>query len=352
MKKIALYISMALLAVGAFTSCTGEQAQPPVIMPEGGVGNGEWNDPMTVYQASLGSIATETKENEDGTEYSVEREQSWVTGYIVGYVDVSIANVMKEETVKFTVPATVASNIVLAAKPDETDWTKCVPVQLPSGEVRNALNLVDHPENAGALVTIYGTTGSKYCSVYGVRSVSKYKWGKKGIFTPKTIFSAPFTNTEWSGFTVDNGGEHTVWSLDYRYGLVAKGRFDNVNYALNASAISPEIFISESIVSPVLTFDWAGMYFSNVTNFKKYVIVKIRTVGEEWQDIDVPVYPTGSTWDFVNCGAIDLSAYKGSKIQFGFFYESTTSISGTLEIRNIMVLDAKQYDEVDDEDLH
>lgn len=323
------------------TACTGDYAQPPIVVPEGGIGNGEWDNPMSAYQASLGAVTY----NAQGQEVT----DNWVTGYIVGYVDVNISNVVKEETVKFDVPASVATNIVIAGDPDERDWTKVVPVQLPSGNVRNALNLSDHPENQGVQVTIYGTTGSKYCSAYGVRSVTSYKFGAKGIYTPKTIFKAPFINSDWAGFVIDNGGQSGMWSLDNRYGLVAKGRFDNVNYACKGSAISPVIDLAGA-EEPIMMFDWAGNYFTSTTNFKKYVKVCLRAPEGEWQDAEIPVWPAGNSWDFVNSGRIDLSAFKDGKVQIGIFYESTTSTSGTLELKNLQVLDAVELDNAPEEE--
>ena len=186
MRKISKYIAMAVMAVAGLTACTGDYAQPPVPVPPGGIesiGTGEWDKPMSVYQASLGAV------NDNLI------EAPWVSGYIVGWIDVDVTNVMNELSTRFTVPATVATNMVMAATPDETDWTKCISVQLPSGGVRNALNLKDHPENLHAFVTIQGTTGSKYCSVYGVRSVSAYTWEKVGIEPEKPLPPAVFRKT-------------------------------------------------------------------------------------------------------------------------------------------------------------
>lgn len=158
---------MLLLLATGLVSCNGEYEQPPVNLPEGGIGTGAWNNPMTAYQAVLGSVNDSIAE-------------PWVTGYIVGWIDVDISNVMKAEVAMTTVPATVKTNILIASDPHETDWEKMATVQLPSGAVRNALNLGDHPENLGVQVTIKGTTGSKYCGAYGVRSVSDYNFGAVG----------------------------------------------------------------------------------------------------------------------------------------------------------------------------
>lgn len=338
MKKLT-YILAVVLGLAGMTSCTGEQAQPPVHIPEGGIGNGTWNSPMTCYQASLGSIANDTIIGEDGAKIISQRETSWVTGYIVGYMEGTVLN---ETNAKFGSSASVSTNIMMASSPDETDWKKCVPVKLPSG-VRDALNVCSHPENVGALVTVYGITGQKYFSAYGVRDVSDYKWGDKGKFTPKTIFKATFINLDWAGFVAEDNGNTGMWTLDNRYGLVGKGRFNNVNTACSGSVISPEIFLGTAEI-PVLMFEWAGNYFSNVSNFNKYVKICLRTPGGEWTEAEVPTYPNGSSWDFVSSGQIDLSPYKGGRVQVGIFYESTTSVSGTLELRNLQILDAKQFE--------
>ena len=50
-------------------------------------------------------------------------------------------------------------------------------------------------------------------------------------------------------------------------------------------------------------------------------------------------YMTGSDWNFVNSGEINLSSYVGKKIQFGFKYISTTTDAPTWEVKNILILD-------------
>jgi hypothetical protein len=49
----------------------------------------------------------------------------------------------------------------------------CVPVQLPSGTIRSALNLVDNPGNYGKKITVNATL-SAYFSRVGLRSVTEY----------------------------------------------------------------------------------------------------------------------------------------------------------------------------------
>ena len=100
-KNIKNIIAMMLVAMVGLTSCDYEYAQPPVNVPEGGIGTGAWDNPMTAYQCLIGSV------NEDYPE-------PWVTGYIVGVVNVDISNVISEQCAQFEGPFTVATNLIIA----------------------------------------------------------------------------------------------------------------------------------------------------------------------------------------------------------------------------------------------
>ena len=91
----------------------------------------------------------------------------WVKGYIVGSANGSLSKT------EFGASEAVASNIILADDASCTDVEACIPVQLPTGAVRSALNLLDNPDNLGKAVTIFGSA-EKYFSVAGVKNVSEY----------------------------------------------------------------------------------------------------------------------------------------------------------------------------------
>ena len=65
----------------------------------------------------------------------------------------------------------VKSNMLIAPSASETDLSKCMPVQLPSGEVRNGLNLQDNPGNIKKEVLLYGNI-EKYFGAPGVKAVT------------------------------------------------------------------------------------------------------------------------------------------------------------------------------------
>lgn len=110
---------------------------------------------------------------------------AWVEGFIVGYAKQSLDNAVLGsigEDVQ-------ASNILIAASASETDVTKCVPVQLPSGAVRTALNLKDNPENLGKPVTLLGSLEA-YFGTCGIKETSEYVLDGK---EPVDISNAPET---------------------------------------------------------------------------------------------------------------------------------------------------------------
>ena len=337
MKNIKIILSMLVLMTLGLGACNDELAQPPVIIPEGGIGTGAWDNPMTVYQVGLGSI----NEKLGST--------VWVKGYIVGFVDTNIGNVLKDETAAFSVPATVKTNILIAATPDERDWTKCVPVQLPSGDVRNALNLGDHPDNQGKEVCLYGQTGSKYCSAYGVRSVSDFNWGAVGI-EPDPNLVLPVGSrairdlnfmSGMQGFTFDQGNPSTegfeTWKLSDKYGFVATAGKSGSAVTTDAIAVSEEIDLT--VWGDIrMNIHSAANYFNNAETFNNMCQVLVREAGTaEWEAQTLPISPAGNSWTFSDSGYINLDKYAGKKIQIAFRYTSTESLSGTWEIDKMQI---------------
>lgn len=338
---------MLFLGLLALTACNDELAQPPVVLPEGGIGSGAWNNPMTAYQASLGAT--------NDTLASV-----WVKGYIVGYINTASSNTLSAATATFTVPATVKTNLLIAGNPNEKDWQKCVTVQLPSGAVRNALNLGDVPANLGKLVCIKGTTGDKYCGAYGVRSVSAYNFGEVGVEdgsdkpqppTPPVVtgdiiyqgLAATDTVINW---TYDNvtltDGLTYIWkwkAYNNAYYLNASGYLNSAGHDAESYAISPVIDLT-NYKSATFEFDHAAKF---QTTIKELCWPVIREEGKtEWIKLTILEWPGTTSWTFVSSGAMDISAFAGKKVQIGFRYGSSTAGADTWEIKNVKVTGVKK----------
>ncbi len=97
-----------------------------------------------------------------------------VTGYIVGAMN-STGYVPEFGT------TTVNTNILLSDNADETDIANCIIVQLPKGNIRNELNLVDHADYYKKQVKITGSI-EKYFQQAGLKNPTAYEFtGTTGI---------------------------------------------------------------------------------------------------------------------------------------------------------------------------
>lgn len=153
--------------------------------PSPGEGDGTQAKPYTVAQVialgSPGSIA-------------------WVEGYIVGWVDGADITAGSH----FEVPSTSASNVLIAATPDEKDYAKCVPVQLVSGtDIRSKVNLKDNPGNLGKKLKIEGSLEA-YFRQPGIKAPTAFELsGTTGGDTPDT----PTPGAGAPDFNTMNNGE-------------------------------------------------------------------------------------------------------------------------------------------------
>ena len=92
----------------------------------------------------------------------------WVYGYIVGG-DLSTAGT----TVK-TDKLSKNTHLALATRSSVTAKASCIAVELPKGAVRDALNLVDHPDLIGTRVYVKGNLVTSYFGTTGLKSTSDY----------------------------------------------------------------------------------------------------------------------------------------------------------------------------------
>lgn len=108
----------------------------------------------------------------------------YVSGYVVGYVE---GNAYNGTTVVFGTPdlekGEVQTEILITDNPQENDYTKCVPVQLPKGEFRDKLDLFT---NKGAILgqklVVKGSI-EKYFGVCGLKSPTYASWANGTIGT-------------------------------------------------------------------------------------------------------------------------------------------------------------------------
>lgn len=92
----------------------------------------------------------------------------WVYGYIVGGDLTSAGNTVKTSGVSKN------THIALADRSSVTSKSSCLAVELPKGKVRDALNLVDHPDLVGCRVYVKGTLVESYFSTNGMKGTNDF----------------------------------------------------------------------------------------------------------------------------------------------------------------------------------
>ena len=91
----------------------------------------------------------------------------WLCGYIVG-------GDLTSSKASFSAPFSSRTNLVLGPRSSTVDRDACLSVQLPAGDLRDALNLVDNPDLLGVKVFLRGDIVDSYYGMTGVKNISEY----------------------------------------------------------------------------------------------------------------------------------------------------------------------------------
>lgn len=263
-----------------------------------------------------------------GTDANVANK--WVKGYIVGWVDNSGGqNFADEKNSIFTVPATVATNILLATTPDVKDYSKCCVVNLPNtNDIRKTLNLVDNPGNLGRPVAVKGTI-RKYFNIPGVRDLTEINFeggstgggDEPGGDTPVTgtttadlntleAKSSYGTYTTTAGWVLTNCAVQSGGDVDNNPVFKFIGSADTRAACLNGKKSTPGKITSPTLAGGIksLTFKYGFAFSDTKCKFTINIIqsgtvkatktvtidkiTKLEAVDFSWTDINV-------TGDFV-----------------------------------------------------
>lgn len=92
----------------------------------------------------------------------------WVYGYIAG-------GDCSSRSCSFTPPFTSNTNLLLAPDRNSADKDACLAVQLRQGAIRDAINLVEHPELLGRMVYLKGDLVEKYYGIPGLQNLDSYR---------------------------------------------------------------------------------------------------------------------------------------------------------------------------------
>lgn len=187
---------------------------------------------------------------------------------------------------------------------------------------------------------------------YGVNTTNPGTGGNEGggenTGTEKTIFSANF-DTDAEGFEFKNvtlsGSLSYVWKQDSYNGrgyLKASAFANSKSNASEAWAVSPAINLKDS-KKATLSFRHAiNKIAPGVPSEMCTVWASTDYTGDvktaTWTQINVPSYPEGTSWSFIDAGTMDISAFCGNeKVYIAFKYASTDEASGTWEVDEFCV---------------
>ena len=268
MKKYIFSVLMAAMAAFTFSSC--EDVPEPYTLPT------QPDAPTTPEVATQGTEAspytvTDAKTVKTGT-------GKYIKGYIVGYVPDKALNeaIFGDASSAETAP----TNILLAAKADEKEVNNCMPIQLPAGDLRTALNLKDNPGNlkkeliiCGNIETYFGATGLKsatYAKING-KEIGK----KPGDTTP---------GTDLKGEAKGDGSEanpfNSVAAQKYTAALEA-GKATDKEFYIKGKVQS----IKEQFSTP---YGNGSFYIADDANSTQFYIFRIYYFGgEKWKEGDM-----------------------------------------------------------------
>ena len=261
----------------------------------------------------------------------------WVKGYIVGWIDGKTL----ADGAKFNADGvTVSSNVMLADAADAATTAKIIPVQLPSGEIRKAVNLQDNPANykkevllKGNLVAYFGVPSLKEVSA-AVIDGKEYPMG--GDDQP-------------SGDVVTSLDENFDASTDIPAGWFQKQAagnkawyvpsFNGNNYAAMTGfkgtapfdqwLLSPAIDM-DKVSDKTLTFDTqVNGYGATTTTLKVYIVTDPANLATatELKATFATAPAAGADGktkysEWVKSGNVDLAKYKG-KVYIAFRYQAS-----------------------------
>ena len=272
---------------------------------------------------------------------------AWVRGYIVGCVKPDLSSVASNDDISWEGPYRLATNVLIADAPDVKDISRCVFVNLPSGKpLRTEVNLVDHPENIGKVLTVKGKLRT-YFQQAGLRDSG----GTQNDFIlegyvpptppePEGIFSESFFNGQGS-FTIQDvvmpDDLTYIWAHNSTYQCMKASAYKDYAHEAESWLISPAIEIPlMNIIT--LTFEQAVNYASPEGRLS--IMVTTDFTGDvtqtEWTEVQLDSWPTGDNWDFITSSG-NLSDYMGQTIVFAFKYTSNENASATWEVKNIVI---------------
>jgi len=278
---------------------------------------------------------------------------------------------------RLIIAAFAAAVLAFACKPDDPDPAIYVDSQIMTFELAGGTQQVNLTCNGAwtatsdSWLTVSPSSGTKSSTAVSVGITAAANTGKDRTGTvtfthsagksvsvnitqlgripenelPDNILEVNFKNGTLNSFTTDNkvlpSALKFIWEATTNYGAKATAYLDGTDYAAEGWLISPEIDLTNRTVA-YLSFSHVGRYSNNMeADFNVYIT---KDDGNVWTKLTIPNYPSGSDWNFIASGDIDLAEYCGNIVKIAFVYKSTAEKAGTWEIESVLISRNKTKD--------
>lgn len=261
----------------------------------------------------------------------------WVKGYIVGWIDGKTL----ADGAKFNADGvTVSSNVMLADAADAATTAKIIPVQLPSGEIRKAVNLQDNSANykkevllKGNLVAYFGVPGLKEVSA-AVIDGKEYPMGGDDQPSGDVVTSLDenfdaSTDIPAGWFQKQAAGDKAWYVRNFNENNYITMSGYNGTAPFDQWLLSPAIDM-DKVSDKTLTFDTqVNGYGATTTTLKVYIVTDPANLATatELKATFATAPAAGADGktkysEWVKSGNVDLAKYKG-KVYIAFRYQAS-----------------------------
>ena len=228
-------------------------------------------------------------------------------------------------------------------------------VQLPNGDVRNALNLQAHPENLGKEVMLYGTM-EKYFGSAGVKTVTAaildgQEIGDMPEESGEAIFSADFSQSLGDFTSISTSGT-LEWYNDYFSAMITgykdfNGDGEKENQAGVTFLVGPEIDLSHIEEAYVAT-NMAINYERGDLNANNSILISKNYTGNAnnatWTQLTYDTEGLNSDFTFKNKKTAIPAELMGGKVRIALRHTCSDTQSSTWEVKKIEVIKGKIED--------
>lgn len=257
------------------------------------------------------------------------QKAAWITGYIVGGVDGKSIT----DNAVFSAATATNSNILISDNPNAQSIAECIPVQLPAGAVRDALNLVSNPGNLGKKVKLNGSV-EKYFGVAGFKTVTEYEIEGGGSSTPDTpVTTDPVTSlsegfnssipANWTNVKVT--GDKAWYQTSYNNnGYAAMTGYKGTQPPFDAWLITPALNVKDATNKTFSFITQVNGYGNTTSKFEVYALTSndIATATKTKLNPTIATAPASGYSSWVESGNLDLSSY-GDIVYVGFRFYAT-----------------------------